>query len=146
MGVLTDVFVASQGQLIAKLAEVFTEGPEGHFLHVEGKGLTYYEIRNLWKIAVPVNQYYPDHQILLENCYCEDDGKSISQIPPDLVLAIAAADETQLAQIKLEWFYRGVPPKPDPMDGILPDWFDEFVELLKHAVAQKSRVYVWECP
>jgi hypothetical protein len=142
MGVLSDVFIAFHGELTE---DVFASGPMGRLTSVEGKGLFPDSIAKLWKIFDPAGFEPFGPEWIIENP-TGDDEHTIYQIPTPLVAGIARASDERIREVEVAWVYDGTPPQNHPLDGLVPDWFEEFVDLLKQAHAQNRNAYVWMSP
>jgi hypothetical protein len=112
---------------------------------VESKGLLPNSIAELWKILDPARAEPFTKAWIIEN-ETIDNENTIYQIPCTFVTAVAQASEDRIRAIKLDWLYGGRTPRPDPLDGIVKDWFDEFIDLVREASKLQINVYVWLCP
>jgi len=142
MGILSDVFIALPDQITM---EVLAHGPMGRLEAVEGKGLFPSSVLELWQIIDPSKES-PSRRLELLDIAREQGDHIIYLIPGPVVSAIAFADNDRIREIEVAWLYRGTPPPPDPLDGILKDWFEEFIRLLKRAHRRGLNAYVWLCP
>jgi hypothetical protein len=138
MGILSDVFIAGPHELTD---EVFNEGPIGRLPSVEGKGLFPTSVAKLWRVLDPeAAEPFAKHWII-ENAGTNPECE-IYRIPAPIVAGIAQASNERLREIEIAWIYDGTAPPADLLKGIT-NWFEEFVDLLKEADAQKLGAYVW---
>jgi hypothetical protein len=142
MGVLSDVFIGSPDQITE---EVGIHGPSGRLQAVEGKGLLPGSFLKLWEIVDPVIGE-PSRTLGKLEVVRRDGDCMIYSLPNRLVAAMAGADLDRIRQVKTVWLYGGKPPPPDPLDGIVKDWYEEFVDLLRDAHLRGLNVYVWLSP
>jgi hypothetical protein len=139
MGILSDVFIARASEITR---ETFERGPAERFPTVEGKGLLPDSFAELWRVLdAKTAEPFARHWIV--NGASPDSECQIFSLPPVFVACVAEASELALSQAKTAWYYHGKPPPADPLDGIVKDWFDEFVELLKNAHEQEISAFVW---
>ncbi len=147
MGILTDLFVASDGEIDDALVE---EGPAQRFPTIEGKSVDTVKITSLNGIATNRNYDLARgglEQLLSEVTEVRDAGEEgpwVFRLPGALVSALATADEERLAEINNAW----AATDEWKLDGVVtPDdirWLvDDLAALARKARAAGKNVYLW---
>lgn len=142
MGVLTDVFIASEAELTPALLE---RGPLGLVPAVEGKGLTGDAVEQLGTALGIESQSNANKWLLEPIGKGGSGGQCICRISDDVVRALAAADEQEQTRVREKWMGR---EEPDGL-GMKSDaqiWFEEFAVLMRQAVTEGKGAFVWFCP
>ena len=140
MGVLSDVFIASEAELTPDLLE---RGPLGMVPAVEGKGLTEGAVREL-ATALGI-EARPEKLFLEPLGRGGSGGQCICRVGDEIVRALAASDEQEQARVRERWVG---PQKPDGL-GMKSDgeiWFEDVAALMRRAVAEGKGAYVWFSP
>jgi hypothetical protein len=142
MGVLTDVFIASETGLTPDLLE---RGPLGLVPAVEGKGFDWNAIEEL-ATALGIDPPLNSNKSFLEPVGGNGSGgQCICRISDDVVRTLAAADEQEQARVRGKWMGH---EEPDGL-GIKSDaqiWFEKFAALMRQAIAEGKGAFVWLCP
>lgn len=142
MGLLTDVFLATNAELTSG---VLGHGPRGLLPTVEGRGFDWGAAQKLAH-ALDIDSPPNPNKSFLEPIELEGSAEAcICRISHKMVVALAATNEEDQALLREKWMGR---EEPDGL-GMKSDaqiWFEEFMFLMRQAVAQGKDAFVWICP
>ena len=142
MGVLTDVFIASDAELTPGLLE---RGPLGLLPAVEGKGFDWNAVEEL-ATALGIDSPSNSNKSFLEPVgEAASGGQCICRISDDVVRALAATDEHGQARVREKWM-GGEEPDGLGMKSDAQIWFEEFAALMRQAIGEGKGAFVWLCP
>ena len=147
MGLLTDVFVATEDEIDDAVLE---EGPADRFPTVEAKGVEIVKITSLNGIATRRSYDLDDggfDRLSAEvpvTRYAGEEGPWLFRLPAPLLAALAAADGSKLGEINEAW----ARTEEWQLDGVAhPDetrWLvDGIARLAQNAEMSGKNLYLW---
>jgi hypothetical protein len=140
MGVLTDLFIATDAEVERLAPDAI---PLERFGGVDIKGVGTIKLAELDAILCGVDFDQAMDRIELVRARSEKLGPWITRMPPELVAALAALDETEIVSYGERW----AATEEFVEDGWYPEdvvaVLGQMVELARHAVADGKAVYAW---